>query len=46
MALAMNCMDLDAAEGMLLLDVVSGTIAHFEVLYRDEIRKKLIAALP
>jgi hypothetical protein len=41
-----DCMDLDAAEGMLLLDVVSGTIAHAEVLNRDEIRQKLIAALP
>jgi hypothetical protein len=39
-------MELDTAEGMLILDVVAGTIAHVEVLHRDEIRKKLIAALP
>jgi hypothetical protein len=39
-------MDLDAAEGMVILDVVAGTIAHVEVLYRDDIRQKLFAALP
>ena len=39
-------MDLDAAEGMVILDVVAGTIAHVEVLYREDIRQKLIAALP
>jgi hypothetical protein len=39
-------MELEPAEGMLILDVVAGTIVHVEVLYRDEIRKKLIAALP
>ncbi len=41
-----DCMDLDAAEGMLLLDVVDGTIAHVEILNRDDIRQKLINALP
>jgi hypothetical protein len=41
-----RCMELEPAEGMLILDVVAGTIAHVEVLYRDEIRKKLIAAFP
>ena len=39
-------MNLDAAEGMVILDVVAGTIAQVEVLYRDEIRQKLISALP
>jgi len=39
-------MDLDAAEGMLLLDVVNGTIAHVEILNREEVRQKLITALP
>ena len=39
-------MDLDTAEGLVILDVVAGTIAHVEVLYRDDIRQKLIAALP
>ena len=39
-------MDLDAAEGIVILDVVAGTIAHVEVLYREDIRQKLIAALP
>jgi len=37
---------LDAAEGMLVLDVVAGTIAHIEVLNRDDIRQKLVAAFP
>jgi hypothetical protein len=38
--------DLDASEGMLLLDVVSGKIVHVEVLNRDDVRRKLVAALP
>ena len=33
-------------EGMLILDVVSDKIACVEVLYRDEIRRKLVSALP
>jgi hypothetical protein len=41
-----NCLDLDAAEGMLILDVVAGRIAHVEVLNRDDVRRKLVAALP
>jgi len=41
-----RCLDLDAAEGMLVLDVVAGTIAHVEVLNRYEIRQKLIAGFP
>jgi len=32
--------------GMLILDVVDGTIACVEVLYRDEIRRKLEQVMP
>ncbi len=38
--------DLGAVEGMLLLDVVGGEIVHVEVLYRNDIRQKLMAAFP
>ena len=38
--------DLDAAEGMVILDVLSGLIAKVEVLNRDDVRKPLIAAFP
>lgn len=38
--------DLDAQTGMVILDVVSGVIAHVEILNRDDIRKPLLAALP
>jgi hypothetical protein len=31
---------------MLILDVVAGTIAHVELLNRDDIRQTLIAAIP
>ena len=41
-----RCMDLDAAEGMLLIDLVAGRIAYVEVLNRNDIRRKLMAALP
>jgi hypothetical protein len=41
-----ECFDLDAATGMIILDVVSGVIAHVEVLNREDIRKQLISALP
>jgi hypothetical protein len=37
---------LSPREGMLILDVVNGTIACVEVLYRDDVRQKLFAALP
>jgi hypothetical protein len=37
---------LEPREGMLILDVVSSKIACVEILYRDEIRKALHAALP
>ena len=38
--------DLNADEGMLILDVVDGNIVAAEVLYRDAIRQKLIATFP
>ncbi|MGZ4856256.1 MAG: hypothetical protein ACXV96_13660 [Candidatus Angelobacter sp.] len=38
--------ELSPSEGMLILDVVGSKIACVEVLYRDEIRKALHAALP
>jgi hypothetical protein len=41
-----RCMDLDATEGMLLVDVVAGKIAHVEVLNRADVRRDLLAALP
>ena len=41
-----NCIDLDADEGMVLLDVVEGTIAHVEILNRNDIRTKLTAQVP
>ena len=41
-----HCIDLDAAEGMLILDIVVGKIAHVEVLHRDDVREKLGAVLP
>ena len=41
-----RCIDLHAAKGMLILDVVAGIIAHVEVLNRGDIREVLIAAFP
>jgi len=41
-----RCLDLDAPEGMLLIDVVEGKIAHVEVLNRDDVRRKLRVAVP
>ncbi|MGA7853537.1 MAG: hypothetical protein WCA15_09440 [Candidatus Acidiferrales bacterium] len=41
-----SCLDLDASKGMILIDVVSGAIAHVEILNRDEIRAKLTAQFP
>lgn len=38
--------DLDAENGMILVDVVDGTIAHVEVLNREDVKKKLDAILP
>ena len=37
---------LEPERGMIILDVVSGTIACVEVLNRDEVCRDLIAALP
>lgn len=41
-----RCIELEPTEGMLILDVVKDRIAHVEVLNRNEIREKLLAALP
>lgn len=41
-----RCFDLDAAKGMVVLDVVSGLIAQVEILNREDIRTLLVAALP
>jgi hypothetical protein len=41
-----RCLGLESVEGMLILDLVADKIVHVEVLYRNEIREKLIAALP
>jgi|SRR5208337_810647 len=41
-----NTIDLDAKEGVILLDAVNAQIAHVEVLYRDEIRKILSSRFP
>jgi hypothetical protein len=41
-----RCLDLDAAEGMLLVDVVGGKIAQVEILNRLDVRHKLLTALP
>ena len=38
--------DLDAAKGMVILDVVSGLIAHVEILNRDDVRGPLVTAFP
>jgi hypothetical protein len=38
--------DLDAGKGMIILDVVSGLIAHVEILNRDDVRRPLVAAFP
>ena len=37
---------LTPAQGMLILDVVDDVIAQVEVLYRTDIRQKLLAVLP
>ena len=41
-----RCINLDAAEGMLLVDVVARKIFYVEVLNRADVRQKLLAALP
>jgi hypothetical protein len=37
---------LEPKEGMLILDVVANKIAAVEVLYRDEVRQKLLTEFP
>ena len=37
---------LEPKKGMLILDVMAGKIAAVEVLYRDEIRQKLLTEFP
>jgi hypothetical protein len=37
---------LEPKKGMLIIDVVDGTVASVEVLYRDDIRQKLLAVFP
>jgi hypothetical protein len=41
-----RCLEVEPEKGMIILDVVGETIAHVEVLYRDEIREALFAAIP
>ena len=41
-----DCLDLDADEGMVVLDVVAGAIVHVEVLNRADIRTKLLSQIP
>jgi hypothetical protein len=42
----LRTLDLDAARGTVILDIVSSLIAHVEVLNRDEVRRSLLTALP
>ena len=37
---------LDSEKGMIVLDVVEGRISAVEVLYRDDVREKLLELLP
>ena len=41
-----RCLEVDPARGMIILDVLDEKIAQVEVLYRDEIRRALLAVLP
>jgi hypothetical protein len=41
-----DCVDLDAAEGMMYIDTVAEKIVHVEILNRQDIRHKLLEALP
>lgn len=38
--------ELEPDEGMIILDVVNNSIVFVEVLYRDDIRDKLVLAIP
>jgi hypothetical protein len=42
----LKSVDLDAADGMIILDVVSGRIVTIEVLFRPEVREPLLTLLP
>ena len=44
--LSRRCLEVEPDRGMIILDVLDGTIAKVEVLYRNEIRTALLAALP
>src|ERR1700687_2552076 len=37
-----DSIELEPAEGILIVDVVDGMIAHVEILYRNDIRQKLL----
>jgi hypothetical protein len=39
-------LELEPAQGMLILDIVDGVIVHVEILNRNDIRGKLLEALP
>jgi hypothetical protein len=41
-----RCVELEPEAGVLILDVVEGRIVHVEVLYRHDIREKLLVSLP
>jgi hypothetical protein len=43
---ALRTIPLEPTKGMLILDVVDGEVASVEVLYRDEVREKLLVAFP
>jgi len=43
---SLECVYLEPERGMIILDVVDGTIAHVEVLYRDDVRRLVIERLP
>jgi hypothetical protein len=43
---SLRTISLQPKKGMLVLDVVEGVIAQVEVLYRDDIRQKLLAMFP
>ena len=42
----LECLELEPAEGRLILDVTDGVIAHVECLYRESDRKTLLCLLP
>ncbi len=41
-----RCLELMPTDGMIILDIVDGTIMKIEVLFRDEVRAQLHAILP